>query len=611
MSTVNRMLAGCWVALAALGQGGAAQPVKVTAEAAALKAARGAITAERLLQQVKVLASDEFEGRQPGSRGEERTVQYLEQQFRAMGLEPGNPDGTFIQKVPLVGITADRGMSLKFRKSGGAAGRGGAASSAPTMEAQLGADFVAWTKRVQESVSVDAELVFAGYGVQAPEFQWDDFKGMDVSGKVIVVLVNDPPVEDVKVFGGKGMTYYGRWTYKYEKAAELGAAGCLIIHETGPAGYGWNVVQGRLSEQLDLSTPDKNMGRAALEGWITWETAEKLMRLAGQELGALKQAAVRRDFQPVALGVRAAATIRNQMRAVDSRNVIARLTGSDPKLRDQYVIYTAHWDHFGLGPPQNGDAIYNGAADNASGTGAVLELARAFKQLARAPKRSVLFLLVTAEEQGLLGSQYYAEHPLYPLARTAAVINLDVMNLLGRTRDVVSVGLGSSSLDEVLAGAAAEQGREVRPDPEPEKGFFYRSDHFNFAKQGVPALDPGTGTEFIGKPEGWGMKMREEYTTKHYHRPSDDVKDYWDLSGLVEDAQLFLTVGYRIAETARLPEWKPGAEFKAKRDAVLKGGGGPPAGGVSVIAARNTRDCIAPFRGRRRSQDANCYRDPI
>lgn len=532
----------------------------MAANAAALKPAREAITAQGLLERIKVLASDEYEGRQPGTPGEEKTVKYLEEQAKAMGLEPGNPDGTFIQQVPLVGITAQRPMTLKLTPAKGAA-----------LTTEFGPDFVAWTKRVVPTVKVDGEMVFVGYGVQAPEFRWDDFKGMDVKGKVIVVLVNDPPVETENIFGGKAMTYYGRWTYKYEKAAELGAAGCLIIHETGPAGYGWPIVQGRMNEQFDLDTPDKNMGRAAMEGWITWETAEKLMKMSGQDLAALKKAAVNRDFKPVPLGVRAAITVRNKLRTVKSRNVIARLAGSDPKLRDEYVIYTAHWDHFGIGAPVDGDKIYNGAEDNASGTAQVLEIARGFKQLNPAPKRSLLFLWVTAEEQGLLGSQYYAEHPLYPLARTAAVINLDALNLLGRTRDVISVGLGNSSLDEVLETAAREQGRVVKPDAEPEKGFFYRSDHFNFAKQGVPALNPDGGIDFLGKPADWGRKMKDEYTAKHYHRPSDQVKGYWDLSGTVEDSQLFLTVGYRVANEPKLPEWKPGTEFKAKREALLKG----------------------------------------
>lgn len=528
-------------------------------DAGTLSSAYEAITAPALLAQIKVLASDEFEGRQPGSAGEEKTVKYLEEQARASGLEPGNPDGSYIQRVPLVGITAQRPMSMRFTPKKGAA-----------LTAEFGPDFVAWTKRVVPSVSVNADLIFAGYGVQAPEFRWDDFKGLDVKGKVIVVLVNDPPVETENIFGGKAMTYYGRWSYKYEKAAELGAAGCLIIHETGPAGYGWQVVQGRMNEQFDLDTPDKNMGRAALEGWITWDTAEKLMKMAGQDLAALKKAAVSREFRPVPLEVRASVTIRNKMRQVASRNVVAQITGSDPKVKDEFVIYTAHWDHFGIGAEKNGDKIYNGARDNASGTAQVLEIARAFKKLNPAPKRSLLFLWVTAEEQGLLGSQYYAEHPLYPLARTAANINLDALNLLGRTRDIISIGVGMTTLDEVLAQAAAEQGRVVKPDAEPEKGFYYRSDHFNFAKQGVPALNPNGGVDFLGKEPGWGMKMREEYTAQHYHQPSDDVKDYWDLSGLVEDSQLMLTVGYRVANDPRLPEWKPGTEFKAKREASLR-----------------------------------------
>ncbi len=529
------------------------------ADAAILKPAYDSIKAQDLLAQIKVLASDDFEGRQPGSAGEEKTVKYLEEQAKAIGLEPGNPDGTYIQPVPLVGITAQRPMTMKFTPRKGAA-----------VTAEFGPDFVAWTKRVVPSVSVNADMIFAGYGVQAPEFKWDDFKGMDVKGKVIVVLVNDPPVENENIFGGKAMTYYGRWSYKFEKAAELGAAGCLIIHETGPAGYGFQVVQGRMAEQFDLDTPDKNMGRAAMEGWITYETAEKLMKLAGQDLAALKKAAVSRDFKPVPLGVRASLTIQNKLRKVASRNVIAKVAGSDPKLKDEYVIYTAHWDHFGIGAEKSGDKIYNGAEDNASGTAQVLEIARAFKKLAAPPKRSLLFLWVTAEEQGLLGSQYYAEHPLYPLASTAADINIDALNMLGRTRDIISIGVGNSTLDEVLAQAAKEQGRVVKPDAEPEKGFFYRSDHFNFAKQGVPALNPNGGVDYLGKPADWGMKMRDEFTSKHYHQPSDDVKDYWDLSGLAEDSQLLLTVGYRVANDPKLPEWKPGTEFKAKREASLQ-----------------------------------------
>ena len=528
-------------------------------------AALRAFSADAVMKHIRTLSSDEFEGRGPGSKGEQLTVRYLEDQFRGMGLEPGNPDGTFLQKVPLVGITPDPAMKLTLNARG------------RSLQPKFQDGFVAWTKRVQDSAAMDAEMVFVGYGVQAPEFQWDDFKGMDVKGKVLVILINDPPVEDEKIFGGKAMTYYGRWTYKFEKAAELGAAGCFIIHETGRAGYPWEVVRNSWSvEQFDLATPDKNMGRVAIEGWITSGLAEALFKLGGKDLATLKKAAVGRDFRPLPLGVRAKLAIKNTLRAVESQNVIGRLSGSDPKLKDEYVIYCAHWDHFGIGPEVNGDKIYRGAKDNASGTAALIEVARAAKQLAVPPRRSLLFLSVTAEEQGLLGSRYYAEHPLYPLARTAAVINMDAINVLGRTRDIVMVGRGSSTLDELVEGVAREQGRTVKPDPEPEKGFFYHSDHFSFAKQGAPAFDPKAGIDYVGKPEGWGLQMSQKYTLEDYHKPSDKIKDYWDLSGTAEDCQLYFLVGYRVANDPRMPEWKPGAEFKAKRDASLRQAGTSP-----------------------------------
>ncbi|MBI3668788.1 MAG: M28 family peptidase [Acidobacteria bacterium] len=525
-------------------------------------AAVQSLNADALLKHIRTLSSDEWEGRGPGSKGEELTVKYLDDQFRGMGLEPGNPGGGYVQKVPLVGITPDPKMKLTF------SGRG------RTLEPKFQDDFVAWTKRVVDAAAIDAEMIFVGYGVQAPEFQWDDFKGADVKGKVIVVLINDPPVPDEKLFGGKAMTYYGRWTYKFEKAAELGAAACLIIHETERAGYPWEVVRNSWSgEQFDLSTPDKNLGRVAVEGWITGEQAAALFKLAGKDLAALKQAAVSRDFQPAPLGVRAKLAIHNTLRMVDSRNVLGKVTGSDPKLKDEYVIYVAHWDHFGIGPEVKGDKIYHGAKDNASGTAALLEIARAYKRLQTSPRRSLLFLAVTAEEQGLLGSRYYSEHPLYPLARTAAAINMDSLNVFGRTADIVMIGRGASTLDEVVEGVAREQGRTVKGDQEPEKGFFYRSDHFSFAKQGVPAFDPGAGVDYVGKPPGWGMEMRRKYTLEDYHKPSDKVKDYWDLSGAVQDSQLYFLVGYRVANDPRMPEWRPGAEFKATRDASLRQAG--------------------------------------
>ena len=421
-------------------------------------------------------------------------------------------------------------------------------------------------------------MIFAGYGVTAPEYNWDDFKDVDVKGKTIIVLVNDPQVPDAadgskldaKVFNGSAMTYYGRWTYKFEEGARRGAAGILIVHETGPAGYPFPVVQGNLNEKFDLVTPDKNMGRASIEGWVTLDAAKAILKMGGQDFDALKKQALTRDFRPVPLDLKASIAIKNTMRTLDSKNVLAKVEGSDPRLRDEYVVYTAHWDHLGVVAPVNGDKIANGALDNASGVSSLLEIARAFQTAEPKPKRSVLFLMVTAEEQGLLGSQYYSVTPVYPLNKTAANINIDGINQWGRTKDLTVVGMGASDLDDVLREAATAQGRTLRPDPEPEKGFYYRSDHFNFAKQGVPALYVDTGIEFVDKPAGYSKQKRDEYTNKDYHAPSDEVKPDWDLTGAVEDAVLMFNVGYRVANTDRLPEWKAGNEFRAKREESLK-----------------------------------------
>src|SRR5579863_3845580 len=533
-------------------------------------AALASFSGDRILGHIRTLSSDEFEGRGPGSQGEQLTIKYLEDQFRSAGLEPGNPDGTYLQSVPLVGITPDPAMKLTLTGHG------------KTLEPKFQDDFVAWSKRMTETSAIDADMVFVGYGVQAPEFQWDDFKSADVKGKILVVLINDPPVPDPadpskldpKTFGGTAMTYYGRWTYKFEKAAQMGAAGCVIIHQTDRAGYPWEVVRNSWSgTQFDLASPDKNMGRLAVESWITSDFAAKLFRAAGQDLDKLIAAAARRDFKPVPLGVRAKLTIHNALQTIDSHNVIAKLTGSDPDLKNSYVIYTAHWDHLGIGPPQNGDKIYHGAVDNASGVAALLELARAYKALKVPPRRTMLFLAVTGEEQGLLGSEYYAEHPFYPLARTALDINMDGINVHGRTHDIVQIGRGASNLDAAIDAVAAEQGRVVKSDPEPEKGLYYRSDHFEFAKNGVPAFDPDEGVDFLGKPDGWGLEQRRIYTAERYHKPADKIMPDWDMSGAVEDSQLFFLIGYRVANDSNMPEWNTGAEFKAIRDASLKASG--------------------------------------
>jgi Zn-dependent M28 family amino/carboxypeptidase len=533
-------------------------------------ASRPSIDGAAFLEHIKVLASDRYAGRAPGGPGESLTVAYLEDQFRRMGLGPGNTDGTYVQTVPLVSITAAPDAHLTLQRGG--------ESRVLRFKDQI----VPWTKRVTERVSLDtSDMVFVGYGVQAPEYQWDDYKGLDVRGKTLVVLINDPAVPDPadpskldpSIFGGKAMTYYGRWTYKFEIGAKLGAAAVVIVHETGPAGYPFSVVQNNAGEQFDLVTPDRNMGRCAVESWISRDAAVELFRMAGQDFEALKKTAITREFKPVPLGVTASLTLTNTLKRLESKNVLARLEGADPALRDEHVVYTAHWDHLGVGTPVDGDDIYNGALDNASGIAAMLEIARWSARVQPRPKRSILFLAVTAEEQGLLGSQYYARLPIHPLEKTLANINIDGMNMFGRTRDITVIGMGASDLDDYLRKAATAQGRVLRPDPEPEKGFYYRSDHFNFAKEGVPALYTDQGIEFIGKPEAYGIDVRDRYTNEDYHRPSDEVKAYWTADGAIEDAMLYAEVGYAVANAASFPEWKPGNEFRAIREERLKKAG--------------------------------------
>jgi Zn-dependent M28 family amino/carboxypeptidase len=526
-----------------------------------------AIDGNAVLEHTKILSSDEYEGRAPGSAGEERTVNYIVEHFKRAGLKPGNTDGTYIQKVPLVGITADPGATLTFRRGG------------QEQKLTFKDDFVAWTKRVVENSELrDSELVFVGYGIQAPEFSWDDYKGVDLKGKTMVVLIGDPPVPDSdnsasldpKVFGGRAMTYYGRWTYKYEMGARMGADGVLIVHETEPAAYPFSVVQSKVNEQFDLLAPDKNMSRSAIEGWITLDQATKLFALSGRDFASLKKQALSRQFKPVPLGATASVTVHNRIRTIDSRNVVAKLEGRDPSLRDEYVIYTSHWDHLGIGAEVKGSRIYHGAVDNATGIGGLIEIARAFVKAPVASKRSILFLAVTAEEQGLLGSEFYALNPLYPLAKTLAVVNMDGLNVYGKTRDITITGLGQSELDDHATKVAAVQGRVVKADPTPEKGSYYRSDHFPFAKAGVPALASGGGIDYVDKPAGYGKEIRSRYTANDYHQPSDIVRPDWDMSGAVQDLQYYWLIGYRVAQAERYPEWKPGSEFKALRERQLK-----------------------------------------
>ena len=543
-----------------------------------LSAARGAdvkesaagITADGLMHHIRTLASDEFEGRAPGTRGEQLTVSYLVDQFKRMGLKPGNPDGTFVQPVPLVGMTASD-VSLSYVVDG------------KRIDLAFPGEAVVWTKRFVPEIKVsDSELVFVGYGVVAPEYGWDDFKAVDVRGKTIVMLINDPPVPDPRdasklddtMFKGSAMTYYGRWTYKYEIAAEKGAAAALIVHETGPAGYPWLVVVGSNSrENFDLQSADRNMSRTAVEGWMTLDKARELFAAVGRDFNQLKQAAVRRDFKPEPLGAKASFRFRNTLRDVESQNVIAKLEGADPQKKEEYVIYTAHWDHLGRNPALKGDQIFNGARDNASGTAVLLELARAFIKSKTPARRTVLFLSVTAEEKGLLGAKFYAGHPFYPIARTLADVNMDSVNPWGRTQDVTVIGSGQSTLEDLLREAATAAGRTLSPDAEPEKGRYYRSDHFEFAKVGVPGLYLQSGTRFVGKPEEFGRRKIDAYTANDYHKVTDEIKPDWDLSGAADDARLLFEVGLRVANGDHYPEWKPGSEFKARREEMLKKAG--------------------------------------
>jgi Zn-dependent M28 family amino/carboxypeptidase len=538
----------------------ASEPASVAKEAA------DAITPDDLLKHIKVLASDEFEGRAPGSKGEELSVKYIYEQFKALGLEPGNPNGTYIQEVPLAGITTAPTASF--------------AVGDKKTELKFPEEYVASSARLQSEIKAEnTDVVFVGYGVVAPEYGWDDYKDVDVRGKTILMLINDPAIPDPadpakldeKMFKGSAMTYYGRWTYKYEIAAQKGAAAAVIIHETVPAGYPYSVVMSSWAkENFEIDAADKNAGAVQVRSWITLDVAKKLLTDCGEDFDALKKKALTKDFRPVALKAKANFGLKQTVRPFKSQNVVAKLEGSDPKLKDEWVLYSAHWDHLGRHEELKGDQIFNGAADNASGVGGLIELATAYTKMEPAPKRSVLFVATTAEEAGLLGAKFYSEHPLYPLEKTLADINMDGLSLWGKTRDIEDISFGNSDLDDLLAAATKGQGRVMNPNSQPEKGTFYRADNFEFSKVGLPSLYTGAGRDVIGKPPGFGQQKKDEYVAKHYHQPSDEVNAEWDLSGAAEDLRLLLEVGYRVANGEKFPEWKAGTEFKAKRDAMLK-----------------------------------------
>lgn len=495
---------------------------------------------------IRSLAHDSLEGRAPGTRGEELATRYIAAQYRTLGLEPAGPDSSYFQPVALVGMTPHPSLAW---------GRAGARRALKYLD-----DFVAWAERPESRVAAAGDVVFVGYGIRAPEWQWDDYKDRDVRGKVLLMLVNDPGLQDSTVFHGAALTYYGRWTYKLEEAARRGAAGAILVHTTESATYPWDVVRASWSvEQFTLDRPATQS--IAFAGWVTHRAARVALARAGLNLDSLTRVAARRDFRPADTGIHAAVEVTSALRRVVSANVVARLPGSDPRLAQEVVLFTAHWDHKGIGPAANGDSVYNGAEDNASGVAAILAAAQAMTQVRPRPRRSVLFVATTAEESGLLGSEAYVRAPLVPLERTAAVLNLDVTNVRGATRDIDALGIDRSTLGPVFATAARAESLVVVHEPD-VRGSFYRSDHFPFARAGVPALSFKPGKDFIGRPPGWGTQQEQLYNQERYHRPSDEYRPTFTYEGTTQEVRVALRVALAVASAPELPRWLPDAEFR-------------------------------------------------
>ncbi len=516
------------------------------------------ITADYMREQVIELASDRYEGRGPGTAGDRLARDYLVGELQALGLEPGAADGGWQQAFELVGLTAEQPPEWSF------------ASADASLALDQWNDFIASSGvQAERAAFDDAELVFVGYGIQAPEYDWDDYKGVDLDGKVLLIMNNDPDW-DPELFAGETRLYYGRWRYKYESAARQGAVGAIIIHTTPSAGYPFQVVQTSWTgEQFQLPAGDEP--RSQVEAWVTEDAARRLVALGGHDLDALREAADNRDFEPVPLGVITSIAMDVELSRVESANVLGLIPGSDPELADEAVIYTAHHDHLGIGTPNEaGDTIYNGAMDNASGVAQVLAIARALQALPEPPRRSILVAFVGAEEQGLLGSKYYAENPTFPPGKIAANINYDGGNIWGHTHDVTFIGLGKSTIDEIVLSIAQSQGRTVKPDQFADRGYFYRSDQFSFAKIGVPALYLDTGTEFVDRPADWGKAQVNHYTDVNYHQPTDEYDDSWNFDGMIEDARLGFWTGLSIAISDEMPRWNPGDEFEAARLEALE-----------------------------------------
>ena len=558
-----RGLARLGIAVAAVGlaSGAAAQDASLPGPVEA--AARSYLTRAALEGPIRFLSADLLEGRGPATRGDQLARLYLQTRLEGMGYQPAFANGAWQQPFDIVGIKG------QFPKSWSFQGR------SARVDLTWREDYIAVSGVQSESVAVDdAELVFVGYGIQAPEFRWDDFKGTNLAGKILVMMNNDPDW-DPNLFAGKRRLYYGRWSYKYESAARQGAAAAIIIHTTPSAGYPWQVVQSSWGGEA-FELPAGNEPRVRVKAWATEDAVRRLLQSDGYDLNKLVASARSRDFHPVPLGIRTSLAFTNKLSSVQTANVGGVLRGSDAKLAAQVVVLSAHHDHFGIGEPDaSGDRIYHGAVDNASGCAQVLAVAQALAALPERPRRSVLALFVAGEERGLLGSRYYAEHPTFPAGRIAADINIDGGNIFGRTRDATSIALGKSSLDEIAARVAATQGRVVKGDQFPDRGYYYRSDQFSFARIGVPALFFDDGTDFVGRPPGWGREQIEQWELRKYHQPSDRLDDSWNFDGMIEDAQLAMLSAWLVAQADALPAWKPGDEFEAARKRALAAVGSP------------------------------------
>ena len=522
---------------------------------AAEKAAAASIRADTLRGHVRFLSSDLLEGRGPATRGDLLAQAYIAAQMERLGLEPGAPDGSYYQPFDIVGVLSKTPASVTF------------ARASEKLELKYNDDFIAFSGvQTAEARVTNAEVVFVGYGIVAPEFSWDDYKGADLKGKVLLMLNNDP-ADDPSLFAGKTRLYYGRWDYKYEMAARAGAAAAIIVHTEPSAGYGWQVIQSGWSGE-QFAVPHQGGPQTQIKAWATEAASGRIARLGGQDLNALVAAAQKRDFKPVPLGVTLDLALPNTVSRKKTANVIGRLPGRDPVASKEAVLLSAHHDHLGM-RDGSGDTIYNGAHDNASGVAGMLAVAEALRSLKEPPRRSVYFAAVAGEEQGLLGSAYLANNMPLAAGRVAANVNIDGLNIFGRARDAAMIGLGKSNLDDWTKAILDMQGRVLVGDPFPDKGFFYRSDQISFAKLGIPAAYFHTGTDMVGKPPGWGKRTQEEYEQKHYHQPSDELTPDWNFDGAIDDTQLYFYLTLKVANSPRLPAWKPGDEFEPARKKAL------------------------------------------